>query len=283
MQGLQTLINQLEKGRRLHISVLDLNGVLNTALTHVEFKNTLHSKRFCDVAKSTDKGFASCLRCKMMANTKAVETKVPFSGYCFYGLYEVGYPVVINGDVFAVVYVGNALIDGDAAKKRLKRTAERTGVDTEELLSLLSEAEPIEDKDELFSIAEIVSDYLKLLYERTPREQHKLHWVVSLLKRHAEERYSTDPDLSLKEIALTYRKNEKYIGRLFKEQMGVSFSEYCTALRMKRAEELLLRGNSKIIDIAFDCGFNSVSYFNKLFFKRFGTSPSAYRKEKTKK
>ena len=281
MQGLQTLINQLEKGRGLHICVLDLNGIIDTELMQVEFKNSIHSKGFCDGAKSTDKGIAACLRCKMMANSKAVNTKMPFCGYCFYGLYEVAYPVIINGEAYAVVYVGNAVIDESAAMARIKRMSARTGVDSDALISRLSECERLDGADELFAIAEIVSDYIKLLYERAPRERYKLHWMVSLLKRHADERYFTD--VSLKEIALTYRKNEKYIGRIFKEQIGMSFSEYCNELRMKRAEELLCLGDSKIIDIAFECGFNSVSYFNKQFYKRYGTSPGIYRKDKMKK
>ena len=281
MQGLQTLINQLEKGRGLHICVLDLNGILNTELMQVEFKNSIHSKGFCDVAKSTDKGIAACLRCKMMANSKAVNSKTPFFGHCFYGLYEVAYPVIISGEAYAVVYVGNALIDESAARARINKMSARTGVDSDALLAHLSECERFDTDDELFSIAEIVSDYIKLLYERAPREQNKLHWMVSLLKRHADERYFTD--VSLKEIALTYRKNEKYIGRIFKEQIGMSFCEYCNELRMKRAEELLLRSDSKIIDIAFECGFNSVSYFNKQFYKRYGMPPGVYKKEKIKK
>ena len=49
MQTLQTFITQLEKGRALHISVLDLSGALNTPLTRVEFKYAIHSKSFCDI------------------------------------------------------------------------------------------------------------------------------------------------------------------------------------------------------------------------------------------
>ena len=81
-------------------------------------------------------------------------------------------------------------------------------------------------------IAEIVSDYIKLLLSVAPREKGVLHWIVSLLKQHADERYCEE--LSLKEIARTYRMNEKYIGRLFKEHIGVSFGEYYTALRIKK-------------------------------------------------
>ena len=72
MQNLQVMIDQLTKGRHLHISILDLTGILNNTMTEISFKNVIHSKRFCDIAKSTDKGYRTCLRCKMLANTKAI-------------------------------------------------------------------------------------------------------------------------------------------------------------------------------------------------------------------
>ena len=53
MQNLQVLIDMLTKGRKLHISILDLNGILNTPSTRICFENVIHSKRFCDIAKST--------------------------------------------------------------------------------------------------------------------------------------------------------------------------------------------------------------------------------------
>ena len=49
MQNLQVLIDMLTKGRKLHISILDLNGILNTPSTRICFENVIHSKKFCDM------------------------------------------------------------------------------------------------------------------------------------------------------------------------------------------------------------------------------------------
>jgi len=49
-------------------------------------------------------------------------------------------------------------------------------------------------------------------------------------------------------------------------------------LRLRKAAELLARGGDRrISDIAFDCGFNDLSYFNRSFRRRFGLTPSAAR------
>ena len=78
MQNLQFLIDMLTKERKLHINILDLNGILNTPSTKIAFENVIHSKKFCDIAKSTENGYRLCLRCKKLANTKAVEHKKSF-------------------------------------------------------------------------------------------------------------------------------------------------------------------------------------------------------------
>ena len=75
MQSLQTLIDLLSYHRNIHISIVDLNGILNTQATSVDFKNAIHSKSFCWIAKSTQCGLDACLQCKQHANRKAVAEK----------------------------------------------------------------------------------------------------------------------------------------------------------------------------------------------------------------
>ena len=49
-------------------------------------------------------------------------------------------------------------------------------------------------------------------------------------------------------------------------------------LRLRKAAELLARSETRrISDVAFDCGFNDLSYFNRCFRRRFGLTPTAAR------
>ena len=63
-------------------------------------------------------------------------------------------------------------------------------------------------------------------------------------------------------------------------EAGASFTTRLTELRLRKAADLLTRaggGGGRISDIAFDCGFNDLSYFNRCFRRRFGLTPSAAR------
>lgn len=276
MEKLQVLIEQIEKGRNVHICIEDFNGILNMSATELRFKNIIHSKKFCDIAKSTKKGHHACLTCKSFANKRSRTTKSNFLGQCFFGLYEATVPVVIDDSIVATVYVGNAVLDLNKTKKRLKKSCASTGVPEDALLKQLINCEFTQDANELFQIAHLVADYLKILYNEVPKIKNDLHWLVSSMKRFADKRFCYN--ISLKELALTYQKNEQYLGRLFKKQMGISFNDYYTELRLEKAENLLKQSDQKIITIALDCGFNNISYFNRVFQKKYNTSPSDYRK-----
>lgn len=274
MQKLQFLIDMLTKERKIHISILDLSGILNTQSTKIAFRNVIHSKTFCDIAKSTEKGHRSCLHCKNLANTKAVSSKKPFYGQCLYGIYEAAMPVIIGDTVSAIVYVGNAIVDIDHTKKRIEKTCRYTHVDKQKLYEQIEECEHVDHINELVGISEIVCDYIKMLYQTESKETSQLHWLVSALKQHADQTYCFNP--TLKELSVLYHKNEKYMGRLFIKEMHMSFHKYCLLLKLQKAEALLSGTNDKIIDIALECGFDNISYFNRAFKKQYGMSPSEY-------
>ena len=278
MQTLQFLIDELSKGRNFHISILDLSGIMDIPEAKLELKNIVHTKKYCAISKSTPRGGVACLRCKMYANNKAIQEKVPFGGHCIYGLYEIANPVLIGGNVCAVVYVGNAIIDKEKTVEIAKRACAHSGADFEKLSGEFENCEYIDTPEELFRIGELVADYLLFIDKTAPKLKHEMHWLVYLMKRHADEMYQTD--MSLSEFAKTYQKNEKYIGRLSKQEVGMSYAEYAIEQRLSHAKKLISKGNGRIIDIALECGFNNISYFNRSFKKKFGMSPTAYRAKK---
>ncbi|PWM39928.1 MAG: hypothetical protein DBX66_01240 [Clostridiales bacterium] len=68
-----------------------------------------------------------------------------------------------------------------------------------------------------------------------------------------------------------------YLARLFKREMGVSIASYLLERRMERARVLLSTTRKSIHLIAQELGYESSSYFCKLFKKRFGVTPNEFR------
>jgi len=73
-------------------------------------------------------------------------------------------------------------------------------------------------------------------------------------------------------------KSREHIARCFKKYLNISPTEYLSDLRINHATNLLLSTNTPVLDVCFDCGFQSISYFYKAFKKKHGISPTDYRK-----
>lgn len=276
-EKLSALVELLCQGSRISVCVCDISGILQQEALELPFARKIHSAAFCDGAKSTRRGYRLCIKCKERANRKAVREGQPFSGYCPCGLYEAVYPVEVDGSVRCVVYVGNLLPDREAAEKRLERACRITGVSPERLKNELDRGETELSPEDAMKMAQLIGSYVKLLCrvgEAAAVSPH--HWAVETLIEYVRLHYAYP--ISLRDLARLYYINEKYIGRLFKAQTGKTFHQYLTGVRLEEAERQLLTTSRSITDIAESCGFESASYFNRIFRERWSMTPSEYRR-----
>lgn len=86
--------------------------------------------------------------------------------------------------------------------------------------------------------------------------------------------------VTLEELAAMAGCTRNYLCRAFKTYTGKTVIEYLLERRIQAAMVRLRSGNDKVIDIAFDCGFNELSYFNRIFKRLSGSSPSVYRRQR---
>ncbi len=86
-----------------------------------------------------------------------------------------------------------------------------------------------------------------------------------------------DDDLSLAALATEAGLSPHYFHRLFQRTIGETPKRYCERLRLERAAFRLSLHRSSILDIAFDCGYQSHESFTRAFRRRFGTTPRQYR------
>ena len=88
-----------------------------------------------------------------------------------------------------------------------------------------------------------------------------------------------DPALNLEAVAHAQNVSPRYLQRLF-ETSSVTFNERVNELRLQRARGLLsqpAQSGTSISDIALEAGFSDISHFNRIFKRRFGAPPSAFR------
>ena len=125
----------------------------------------------------------------------------------------------------------------------------------------------------------MIADYVKVeseAFEREPKEVKFVNSLTGVVERHIFE----------KEINVTILCKEMNMGKtklseITKEVTGMSPGEFIQDVKLRHAAQMLTDGNYRISEIADALGFSSVNYFGVRFKKKFGCTPSAYRKEKT--
>lgn len=75
------------------------------------------------------------------------------------------------------------------------------------------------------------------------------------------------------------KKSPEYISRLFKKYLNITPTEHINSVKLHHARVLLTNTNMTILDICYDCGFNSLSNFYKAFETLYGFSPGYFRKD----
>jgi len=103
--------------------------------------------------------------------------------------------------------------------------------------------------------------------------------LISRIIELTEQSFSS-PTLSLFGIAAELSYNPKYLSHLFKQKVGISYSEYLRSVRIKYAITLFDHGLDSIKNVAFLCGFSDPLYFSSVFRAQVGLSPTEYLKQK---
>jgi len=94
-------------------------------------------------------------------------------------------------------------------------------------------------------------------------------------KGYVERNYAFSLSLAMTARHLGISSN--YLSQLFRNEYGLTFSEYLTEIRLDAAARLLRDGKMQVAEVASRCGFSDSSYFIRVFRAHFGETPKNYR------
>jgi Response regulator containing CheY-like receiver domain and AraC-type DNA-binding domain len=99
--------------------------------------------------------------------------------------------------------------------------------------------------------------------------------IVDKYKKYIQEKYMED--LSLESASSKFHFTPSYFSSIFKNYIGIGFSEYLMAVRIERAQHLLKNTDFKVYEISEKVGYKDATYFNKIFKREVGISPYKFR------
>ena len=86
-----------------------------------------------------------------------------------------------------------------------------------------------------------------------------------------------DKSIKLGEVARLSNMTEAAFSRFFKSKTGMTFIDCLNEIRLGNASRMLIDTSQSVAEIAYNCGFNNISNFNRIFKKRKGTTPKEFR------
>ena len=191
-----------------------------------------------------------------------------FLGGHFKSVFETKYlnPVIQNKDIDILCFRGET----DAQRKLLGKLRSLSQLQSQpdvefQTRSLLGEI--------WLFLLNVIQEADSSTYRAAAKNQDRLLTMLSFIQENYAEK------LTLEQIADAASISTRECLRCFRESIRQSPTDYLIEYRIQIAKKLLETTNLSITEIALHCGFNSNSYFTKIFHRSCGKTPNTYRKE----
>jgi AraC-like DNA-binding protein len=86
-----------------------------------------------------------------------------------------------------------------------------------------------------------------------------------------------DKNITLAEVSRLANMSDVSFSRFFRQRTGSTFIDSLTEIRLGHASRMLIESTNSIAEVAYQCGFNNISNFNRIFKKKKGCTPREFR------
>ncbi len=234
----------------------------------------------CRAVQQSREGMAVCERTR---RELLVADKQAGAGCaCEAGLHEVSVPVQINGQTVGFLVIGG-FQRRRAQQADVQRIAEKFAqwgikVPRQQLDRMLGEC-PIVSQDASDAMMRIVAASAKhfghLAARQVIPDTKLLPAVAHRVRRYVRANGLGGP-CRLPDIARACGVSPAHLSRVFHQSTGLTISDYLARFRVGQVMERLKKRRHSVTDIAFACGFQSLSQFNRTFRRIVGCSPTQY-------
>lgn len=129
-------------------------------------------------------------------------------------------------------------------------------------------------KGQLFSF---FYELTKSLHHTMPHKNNKSLDRLKGLLKHVETNYPEK--ITVADAARICGFSQSHFMKFFKSSMGISFIDYLNDYRITMAARLLTSSSDTVVNIASETGFENLSYFNRVFKRKYQCTPTEFRKE----
>lgn len=120
----------------------------------------------------------------------------------------------------------------------------------------------------------LCGEYLRCveLVEKTKTSSEVMTEIVDFISQNYMN------NIRLADVAKMLNYDYNYVSRLFHQLFNMSFNNFVNIYKLEKAVDLMEKSEKKLLDIAYESGFQSIRTFNNCFKSYYGINPTEYRK-----
>ena len=144
-----------------------------------------------------------------------------------------------------------------------------------------AQSEELKNSMKTIQTLEEIKNYIRMLMKkiigvRDTISGRRYSDIIEIAKDQIRKTYMSD-EISLNTIAAEVGMSPSYFSSIFSKEMGKTFVEYLTEIRMDRAKELLMCSSMKTSEIGYEVGYKDPHYFSYIFKKTQNCTPKEFR------
>jgi AraC-like DNA-binding protein len=227
-----------------------------------------------------NKARAACLKAQSAASRESDLT--PRTVSWFAGLSESAVPVYIGDRILGFLETGEVMLKNptpehfDSIKRQLRAWDYKADWKQLERAYFRSCVLSPKQYRAILRLLSIFAQHLSMLSNQLSVGGETSEPNNMTRAREFIEKHQAEP-LSLGRIAQAVNTSRFYFSTMFKKATGINFIDYLSRVRVEKSKTLLLNPNSRVSEVAFACGFQSVANYNRAFKRVVGHSPTAFR------
>ena len=144
-----------------------------------------------------------------------------------------------------------------------------------------AQSEELKNSMKTIQTLEEIKNYIRMLLKKIIGVRDTINGrrysdIIEIAKDQIRKTYMSD-EISLNTIAAEVGMSPSYFSSIFSKEMGKTFVEYLTEIRMDRAKELLMCSSMKTSEIGYEVGYKDPHYFSYIFKKTQNCTPKEFR------
>lgn len=265
--------------KRLTGVVMALNEP-SSGLLRLKFREGEDSP-VCRLIRADTVGLRRCIACDHRHHSEALASGKAQLYICHAGFWDIAVPIFVLGRHVATISSGQLLREprSDEGFNRLRKRLAWLKVTGKELRSAY-EGAPYLPREQIDCVMQLLELFARQLCESARRIrdlQMQLERAEIRRAREFVERGFRNPSLALTDAAKHAGLSPAYFSHVFRQRTGTSFTRFVQARRVSEAKRQLMDMRKSVTEICFDCGFNSLTHFNRVFRAFEHKSPTRYR------